>query len=72
MVKNAVGGSVWVGMGAVFLAGFVAIFAVVFAAANVLLGAGAGRPSARSHTGQIRSRSWPRMARRAWDWPRNP
>ena len=30
------------GMGAVFLAGFVAIFAVVFAAANALLGAGGG------------------------------
>ena len=42
MVKNAVGRSVWVGMGAVFLAGFVAIFAVVFATANVLLGAGGG------------------------------
>jgi hypothetical protein len=42
VVKNAVGRSVWVGMGAVFLAGFVAIFAVVFATANVLLGAGGG------------------------------
>ena len=39
----------WVGKGAVFLAGFSAIFAVVFAAANALLGAWGGPLSGESH-----------------------
>ncbi len=50
MVRNAVDRIVWVGKGAVFLAGFSAIFAVVFAAANALLGAWGGQPlSGKSH-----------------------
>ena len=40
MVRNAVGRIVGVGKGAAFLVGFAAILAVVFAAANALLGGG--------------------------------
>jgi hypothetical protein len=40
VVRNAVDRIVWVAKGAVFLVGFAAIFAVVFAAANALLGGG--------------------------------
>ena len=40
MVRNAVDRILWVGKGAVFLVGFAAIFAVVFAVANALLGGG--------------------------------
>jgi hypothetical protein len=40
MVRNAVDRIIWVAKGAVFLVGFAAIFAVVFAVANALLGGG--------------------------------
>jgi hypothetical protein len=40
VVRDAVDRIVWVGKGVVFLVGFAAIFAVVFAVANALLGGG--------------------------------
>lgn len=42
MVRSAVEKVMWVGKGAVFLVGLVAILAAVFAVANAVLGAGGG------------------------------
>jgi hypothetical protein len=44
VVRNAVDRILWVGKGAVFLVGFAAILAVVFAVANALLGGGTSSP----------------------------
>ena len=71
MFKNAVGRIVRVGKGAVFLAGFAGVFAVVFAAANALLGVWGGQPLfGGSHRANPVTQLAPRTAGRGWT--RNP
>ena len=74
MVRNAVDRIIRVAKGAVLLVGFAAIFAVVFAVANALLGGGTSFPegSYRADPGTQQAASGGAGPGLARGWPRSP